>query len=128
MSMVDTPEVAVLGHFLDLAVERSALVASNLANVDTPGYRTLDFSFRQEFEQALRQDPELNGGLAYATFTPVVHPVRGLMTRPDGNDVSLEREGLLLAETQLRYSAAVALLRDQFHLLSAAIEEGSAAS
>jgi flagellar basal-body rod protein FlgB len=128
MSMVDTPQVAALGHFLDLAVERTALINSNLANVDTPGYRTLDINFRQELDRALSQDPELNGGLQYASFAPVVARVRGLMTRPDGNNVSLEREGLLLADTQLRYNTAIELLRTDFHMLSSAIEEGSTSS
>jgi flagellar basal-body rod protein FlgB len=128
MSMIDMPQVAVLSHFLDLSVERTALINSNLANVDTPGYRTLEVNFRAEFERALTQDPELNGGLPYASFAPVVRRARGLMTRPDGNNVSLEREGLLLAETQLRYNTAVELLRTDFHMLASAIEEGSASS
>jgi flagellar basal-body rod protein FlgB len=128
MSMIDTPQVAVLGHFLDLAAERTALVSSNLANVDTPGYHTLDINFRQELERALGQDRELNGGLEYASFAPAVRPVRGLMARPDGNNVNLEREGLLLAETQLRYNTAIAVLRTDFHMLATAIQEGSASS
>jgi len=126
--MIDMPQVAVLGHFLDLAAERAGLLGSNLANVDTPGYRALDMNFRIEFARALSQDPALNGGLEYASFTPAVRPVRGLMTRPDGNNVSLEREGLLLADTQLRYNTAIELLRTDFHMLASAIAEGNASS
>ena len=40
------------------------------------------------------------------------------MERPDGNNVSLERESLLLAETQMRYNMGVELLQDQFHIIS----------
>ena len=54
----------------------------------------------------------------------MAHPVFGLLARPDGNNVSLEREGLLLAETQLRYNLGVQLLRDTFHMISSAIHEG----
>jgi len=117
--MIDDPTITALSHFLDLNVLRSELVMSNLANIDTPGYRTRDLNFRLELEQA-------GGSLSYAAFAPAVHPVQGLIERPDGNNVSLERESLLLADTQMRFNAAVQLLRDRFKTLSSAIHEGSA--
>jgi flagellar basal-body rod protein FlgB len=42
-----------------------------------------------------------------------VHPVDGLIARPDGNNVSLEREGLNLAEAQLKFKTGVALLHEE---------------
>ena len=48
------------------------------------------------------------------------------MERPDGNNVSLERESLLLADTQLHFNAGVQLLRDKFKMLLSAIKEGGA--
>ena len=116
--MIDDPAITALSRFLDLNVLRSELVMSNLANIDTPGYRTRDLDFRQQLEQA-------DGSLSYAAFTPAVRQVQGLIERPDGNNVSLERESLLLADTQLRFNAAVQLLRDRFKTLSSAIHEGS---
>ena len=114
--MIEDGPVSALSRFLDLSVRRSELVMSNLANIDTPGYRTLDINFRQELERA--------GTLEYAASSPAVHQVEGLIERPDGNNVSLEREGLLLADTQLHFNAAIQLLRDRFKLLSSAIHEG----
>jgi len=144
MGLIDDPQVAVLGRFLDLAVHRTGLIGANLANIDTPGYRTLDFDFRQQLEQAegqLRyaswpggQDSEMASEITppaalasdpAPSFAPLPRPVRGLMVRPDGNNVSLEREGLLLADTQMRYNLAIELLKDTFHMLSSAIHEGS---
>lgn len=116
--MIEDPSIAALSRFLDLDVLRGELVMSNLANIDTPGYRTRDLNFRQELEQA-------SGSLSNASLTPAVRQVQGLMERPDGNNVSLEREGLLLADTQLRFNAAVQLLRDRFKMLSSAIHDGS---
>ena len=52
MSMIDTPLGRALGRFLDLAVARHGLITSNLANIDTPGYRARDINFRQELERA----------------------------------------------------------------------------
>jgi flagellar basal-body rod protein FlgB len=119
LSLVDSPEISALSRFLDVTVFRSGLVTSNLANVDTPRYRTRDVNFRQELDRAENE-------FQYASYAPVVRSVRGLVERPDGNNVSLERETLLLAETQLHYNIGVELLHDVFHMLSSAIHEGSA--
>jgi flagellar basal-body rod protein FlgB len=43
-----------------------------------------------------------------------VLPVDGLIARPDGNNVSMDREGLNLAEAQLRFKTGVALLREEY--------------
>jgi flagellar basal-body rod protein FlgB len=120
ISMIDTPLSQALGRFLDLSVSRHALITSNLANIDTPGYRTRDLNFRQELERA-----GSSGELSYALFSPLARPVPGLSQRPDGNNVNPEREGLLLAETQLRFNLGIQLLRDEFHNLSTAIHEGA---
>jgi flagellar basal-body rod protein FlgB len=121
VSMIDSPEIVALGRFLDVSAYRTGLITSNLANIDTPGYRALDVNFLQELERA-------GGDFEYASFTPVAHEIQGLAARPDGNNVSLEREGLLLAETQLRFQAGVQLLRAEFHRILSAIHEGSASA
>ena len=48
-----------------------------------------------------------------------------MMERPDGNNVSLERESLLLADTQMRFNLGVQLLRDRFKGILSAIHEGT---
>jgi flagellar basal-body rod protein FlgB len=118
MSIFSDPTIAALTRFLDVNVFRGELVMSNMANIDTPSYRTRDVNFSQELERA-------GGNLEYASFAPVARQVQGLMERPDGNNVSVERESLLLADTQLRFSAGVQLLRDKFKMLLSAIHEGS---
>ena len=125
-SMLNTRQIAATSHCLDLLAFRNQLIASNMANIDTPGYRTLDINFTQELERT--QEGPSYGNLNYASFTPLVKQVRGLMERPDGNNVSLDRESLLLADVQLRYNTAVQLLRAEFHRLSSAIHEGNASS
>lgn len=118
MSMIETPLLQSLARFLDVSALRHTLIVSNMANIDTPGYRTRDIDFRAALEQAA------GNGMEYASFHPVARPVQGLMERPDGNNVSLERESLLLAENQLRFSIGIETLRAEFRRLSAAINEG----
>ena len=115
--MINTPMMQVLGRFLDVNSFRHTLIVSNMANIDTPGYRTRDVNFAAELRR-------ISGEAEYVTFTPAPVSVHGLLERPDGNNVSLEREGLLLAETQLRYRIGIELLRSEFRKLSVAINEG----
>jgi flagellar basal-body rod protein FlgB len=133
-SMIDTPMTEALGRFLDVDVGRLKLIVSNLANIDTPGYRTRDLDFHAELARASAQAAaddwasRENGILRFASYAPVSRPVRGLLERPDGNNVSVERESLLLAETQMKFNLGVQLLKDEFHTLSQAINSGGASS
>ena len=117
MSMIDTSTTQQLERFLDLNVYRHSLITSNMANIDTPGYRTRDIDFRAELQRA-------SSNLDYASFSPAAHQVQGLLERPDGNNVNIDRESLLLSETQLRFNAGVQVLRAEFRRLSLAINEG----
>jgi flagellar basal-body rod protein FlgB len=117
MNWIETPTMQRLEHFLDLVTFRHELISSNLENVDTPGYRTQDVDFESEMrraEQRLEGDP----------VSPHVQEVKGLIERPDGNNVNLERETLALAQVQLQYRAGVELLRNEIHTLQSAINEG----
>jgi flagellar basal-body rod protein FlgB len=51
-------------------------------------------------------------------------PVRGLLARPDGNNVNLERESMLLAEVQLQFKTATSILHTEFLQIHTAIHEG----
>ena len=129
--MIETAMTDALSRFLDVDVARYQLIATNLANIDTPGYRTRDLDFRAELSRAASADSNPEGGLSLASSSsssPIPHQVRGLMERPDGNNVSVERETLLLAETQMKFNLGVQLLKEQFHLISAAINSGGGTS
>jgi flagellar basal-body rod protein FlgB len=131
--MTSTGMTEALGRFLDVDVARYKLISTNLANIDTPGYRTRDLDFRAELRRAAAEDSGEDSGvegghLSFASFSPVARRIRGLMERPDGNNVSVERESLLLAEAQMKFNLGVQLLKDQFHLISTAINSGATTS
>jgi flagellar basal-body rod protein FlgB len=131
ISMMEDSTVEALSRFLDVDVALYKLISANVANIDTPGYRTLDLDFRAELRRTATETEEdafTGGELAEASFTPVAHAVRGLMERPDGNSVSLERESLLLADAQMKYNLGIQLLKDEFHSLAAAINSGGTTS
>ena len=116
--MSSTPLIQFLERFLNVTSNRQSVVINNMANIDTPGYHTRDVDFRSELERAV--GPEDQQVLA----STVAHKVPGLLARPDGNDVSLDRESMLLAETQMQFRLGVQFIRGEFHRLLNAINEG----
>ena len=107
---IATPMGDALARYLDLTSDQMKLTAGNMANIDTPGYKTQGFDFDQAFASAL------NG-----TSGPQVDDVDGLVARPDGNTVSLDRESMQLAKSQLQFRTGVALLRGEFSRVMSAI-------
>jgi flagellar basal-body rod protein FlgB len=101
-----------LERYLDLLSVRQKLMTSNIANADTPGYKTQDVDFQTAFQNLLQ------GGQAQVT------EVTGLKVNNDGNNVSLDREARLLSENAMRFSAVSQLLRGQIRHLKSAIDEG----
>ena len=127
--LIETPLMRGLERVLDQAAFRHQILSTNMANVDTPGYHTRDVpSFAGKVEQAMADSGDAAGQPALPLMTPVARQVRGLLDRPDGNNVSVERESLLLAQNQLRFEVAVAFLKSEFHRLSTAINGGTRAS
>ena len=77
MSFLDSSGTDLLARYLDLTATRQSLITSNIANIDTPGYRTRDIDFHGELQRAIQGD-------ASDTTEPVVREVQGLNARPDG--------------------------------------------
>jgi flagellar basal-body rod protein FlgB len=105
-----------IARYLDLASGEAKLTAANMANVDTPGYRVLGMDFEAEMQDVLAG---VEKGLGPRPVR--VKPVDGLIARPDGNDVSMDRESLNLAEAQLKFKTGVALLRGEYQRVLDAI-------
>jgi flagellar basal-body rod protein FlgB len=106
-----------LTGYLELTNQRQELIVGNMANIDTPGYHTKDLDF-----QSAMQDVVNSGN---AKMEPASLEVEGLPERPDGNNVNVDRESLLLSQTQLQYQMGVQLIKAEFHKLLTAIKEGS---
>jgi flagellar basal-body rod protein FlgB len=101
-----------LEQYMNLVSLRQKLVASNIANADTPGYKTQDLDFQASFRSAL------DGG------SPETVQVNGLKTKNDGNNVDLDREARMLAENAMRFSVASNLMHSAISQVKAAISGG----
>ena len=113
---VTTALSEALGRYLDLTSEQMKATAGNMANVDTPGYKTQGFDFEQEFSRQLS-----NAGSNATTASAAAQDVDGLVTRPDGNNVSMDREGIQLAKSQLQFRLGVELLKHEYASVMSAI-------
>ncbi len=105
-----------LDQYMTLLSMREQVVSSNIANADTPGYKTKDIDFEAELQSA--NNPA----------QPMATEVQGLTLKNDGNNVDLDREARLLAENALRFNIASNLLRSQLKSIRMAIEGGSSGS
>jgi flagellar basal-body rod protein FlgB len=111
-----------LGRYLDLTSQQMQLTASNMANVDTPGYKTQGFDFDQEFARQLNDSA---GAAGLSGSQASVQDVDGLVARPDGNNVSMDREGLQLAKAQMQFKLGAQLLKGSFSTVMSAIHMDS---
>lgn len=125
--------VSAMDRTMALASRRQALIASNLANLDTPGYKTRDFDFEQVLQAELgsgsgqsvpmlRTHPGHFSGSA-SSGSPAPLPSSPAWERNDGNDVNLDRQTMLLARTQSAYQAAASFAQVEIRKVRQAITD-----
>jgi flagellar basal-body rod protein FlgB len=114
-----------LSHYLDLSGLELKLTAQNMANVDVPGYRTIGFDFAEEMERSMNDVLAERRDDKSTKRSVNVEKVDGLIERPDGNNVSLDREGMKMAEAQLQFRAGEELIRNEFSGILDAIHADS---
>lgn len=133
---ITTPLSDELAQYLNLSGLELKLTAQNMANVDVPGYKTVGFNFADAMKQSIQDAIAVrsgNGGGwdagagmgADADFSGAVDvsKVDGLVERPDGNNVSMDREGMKMAEAQLQFNVGEELLKREFTRVMDAIHE-----
>jgi flagellar basal-body rod protein FlgB len=127
--ITDASLMTALGRQLTAAVGRQTVAASNLANLDTPGYRaretTFEDSLQRQLDVVLPMTRTVSGHLAgTAPADAGTRDVDGLSARRDGNTVQLDRELLALNRAAGDFSAAQTALAAKFRLVRYAINEG----
>lgn len=129
---ITTPVSDELVRYLNLSSLELKLTAQNMANVDTPGYRTVGLDFAEEMQRSMvetleeRKSEMESRRRSAAQDTPVaVRQIDGLLERPDGNNVSMDREGVKMAEAQLQFRTGVELLKSEFTRVLDAIHADS---
>ncbi len=111
---------------LNLRAQRQEILASNIANADTPGYQARDIDFASELKRTLEQGRAQGSGMSLA-LTSARHipaqttqlPELNLMYRipdqpaADGNTVDMDRERTQFADNSLKYQTDLTLISSQ---------------
>lgn len=124
----DSSIMSALGRQMTTAVAKQLVAAGNLANVDTPGYRTRGVDFDDLLNQQLQMplSAPSSGQAIAASAAGGTQPteVQGLPMRRDGNNVQLDRELFDMTKASADFSAAQTALAAKFRLVRYAINEG----
>ena len=112
-------QTQLVTRYLDLLSQSQRVTATNIANTDTPGYRTRQLEFGAALRAAL-DNPANASGVQQAA----VRELGTLQVKNDGNDVVLERELQQLSETGVRFSHALLMLKGGIKAVRDAIHEG----
>ncbi len=123
-------EVGVMRRALNYQLERQNVLSSNIANVDTPGFRPLELVRETQETQGaqLRMDTGHSEHYRREGFFNDVDYVleeQTVQAGGDGNGVSLEREMAKLATNDIRFDATTRLVRLHLGLLRYAANDGS---
>ena len=125
----DAAIMAALGRQMTRAVQRQSVAAGNLANIDTPGYRTKEIQFADTLDQELGTTGRAGTHARHFGVGKILErqdprETAGLDGRRDGNNVQLDRELLTLGRASGDFSAAQTVLAAKFRLVRYAINEG----
>ena len=122
MEWMDSVPITLLQKDLDGLWTRQRAVSNNIANFETPGYKSKSVSFedllRAQASDPSKTDEETVQGLE--NVQPVTEELQDVY-RADGNGVDLEKENLNLLRTQFNYNYSLQELSDSFARLKTAI-------
>jgi flagellar basal-body rod protein FlgB len=119
---------------LDAAWVRNEVIAQNIANVDTPGYKKSTVSF-EEYLQGASQNGGFRGNTTDRRHIPIgrnndnakiriTKDNRDLSTRLDGNNVDIEIEMAELAKNNIRYDTLIQSISSSYQRIRTVINEG----
>ena len=120
--IIDAPINRALKAGLDAAALNQRLIADNIANVDTPGYKGLRLDFDDYFKEA----KSVLGNEKFNPINPYKYIFRDDSTtmRLDGNNIDPEREMAELAQNALNYAALIELINRRGAYLNMVLTEG----
>jgi flagellar basal-body rod protein FlgB len=132
-TLFDSTNIPVLGEVLNFAQARHGVLAGNVANANTPSYRTRDLS-QTAFQESLKEAIELSRtrsrplspGLSHSQAGDPLRSVRSSLENilyHDDTNLDLEKQVAEINKNQMLHNFALTVMTDQFALLESAISE-----
>jgi len=124
----------LLAKVMALRARNAEVISSNIANIDTPGYKARQVTFMDQLQEAIGESDDLPlvktnkahlpVSRSISEVEPLIQTQESSLAGFDQNTVDLDHEMAALAENNLNYNAAVQMLRKKMNILKNAIVEG----
>lgn len=128
------PASSILKKGLDVEMMRNSVIASNIANVDTPDYKAKNINFEKTFQDALGSQGQIKMSKTNSKhISPGIETLKSSQpeieiesdpSRPDGNNVNIDKEMTKLADVQLGYEALITAMQKRGGIIKHAINDG----
>lgn len=122
--------VNVLNKAADASWTRNEVIANNIANNDTPGYKRKDIMFEDYLKKEIKKDysGDLNRRVANVDLdrlgTTIYTDQSNLSYRIDGNNVDINTENANLAENQIKYYTLLDSMSQEFSRIKSVLSKG----
>lgn len=117
--------INILDKAADASWTRNDVLANNIANADTPGYKRKDVQFESFLSDAVAGTDTLDATIADIDLDELNANVytesAGLSYRMDGNNVDITTENVELAKNQLKYYTLTNSINQEFSRLKSAL-------
>lgn len=106
---------------LELRARRQQIIASNIANADTPGYKAVDFDFRSALQAATSgtsatSGTEIAGSVMRSGGEPSLRYTHPLQSNLDQNSVDMDRERAAFMDNALKYESTLRFVNANLRL------------
>jgi flagellar basal-body rod protein FlgB len=130
MSDMQLSPINFYEQVLSLRAQRQQLLASNIANADTPNYKAVDIDFNSAMQAALQQVNPAELNLTRSNHLPNTGTIgtadikerASKQNSLDGNTVDMDIERAQFTENALQYEAAITLINNHFKNIASVIQ------
>ncbi len=110
--------VVLLSKLLDLTTAKNKVIANNIANTNTPGFKKFEVSFQKELKKAV-ESKNIN---KVKNIQESITMSKDKSTRKDGNNVDLDKELVTFYQMSDRHNVYLEILSKKFKGMIAAIQ------
>ena len=122
MALFDTTSFRIAEQGLDLLTKQQAIIAQNIANVDTPDYKCKYLYFAGVLKEKLDEAGQATGKKRLE-LASVIHTDETTADQPDGNNVDSDTQSALFAKNALQYEALINQINSEFVMMRTAMRK-----
>ncbi|NGP44132.1 flagellar basal body rod protein FlgB [Bacillaceae bacterium SIJ1] len=131
MSLLASSTITALEKSVGFAQMKQNVIAQNISNADTPGYKERSISFRDTLHNAQESLVAKKTNAAHIPFsketnTPYLIQSKQTSYHHNGNAVDIDKQMAMMAENQMHYYALVDRLNGKYQSLRSVIKGGQA--